>query len=254
MLLQERKIELKSAREIGLMRRSGRMVAEILQALRDEIRPGVTTRDLDALAERLTLKGGARPAFKNYRGYRHTICASVNDQVVHGVPGKKPLAEGDIVGIDFGVVIDGFYGDSAVTIPVGAIEDSTQALLKAGAEALRLGIEKAAPGNRLNDIGAAIQTYAESQGYSVVREMVGHGIGRALHEEPQVPNYGRPDTGLRLKAGMVLAIEPMINAGEKEIETLDDEWTVVTRDGSLSAHFEHTVAITENGPEILTKV
>lgn len=252
MLLQERKIELKSDREIGIMRRSGQVVAGILQALRKEARPGITTLELDAMAERLTLKAQAKPAFKNYRGYRHSICASVNEQVVHGVPNKRPLKEGDIIGIDFGVILEGFYGDSAVTIPVGRISEEAKALLKVGAEALRRGIEKATPAHRLNDIGAAVQQYAESHGYSVVREMVGHGIGRALHEEPQVPNYGKADTGLRLKAGMVLAIEPMINAGAKEIRTLDDEWTVVTRDGSLSVHFEHTIAITEKGPEILT--
>ena len=254
MLLQEKKIELKSEREIGIMRRSGQIVARILQALRKEVHPGITTLDLDAIAEQLTLKAEAIPAFKNYRGYRHSICASVNEQVVHGIPNKRALKEGDIIGIDFGVILEGFYGDSAVTIPVGRISEEAVTLLEVGAEALSRGIAKATPAHRLRDIGAAVQQYAESHGYSVVREMVGHGIGRVLHEEPQVPNYGKAGTGIRLKAGMVLAIEPMINMGAQAIRTLDDKWTVVTRDGSLSAHFEHTVAITENGPEILTRL
>ncbi|MDP3938010.1 MAG: type I methionyl aminopeptidase [Deltaproteobacteria bacterium] len=254
MLLQERKIELKSPREIEIMRRAGHLVGEILQQVAAEARPGMSTLDLDALAERLTLKAGAKPAFKNYRGYRHTICASVNDQVVHGVPSRAALQAGDIIGIDFGVILEGFYGDSAITLPVGEISDEARRLLEAGKEALERGIAQAAPDKRLGDIGAAVQTFVEDLGYSVVREMVGHGIGRALHEEPQVPNYGRPDTGARLRPGMVLAIEPMINVGGSEIETLDDGWTVVTEDGSLSAHFEHTVAITEHGPEVLTRL
>lgn len=253
MLLQERKIEQKSAREIDIMRRAGRLVAEILDQVAEAVRPGVTTLDLDALAERLTLKAGAKPAFKGYRGYKHTICASVNNQVVHGIPSRSPLEAGDIIGIDFGVILDGFYGDSARTLPVGQITEEARRLLETGKEALARGIAQAAPGKRLGDIGAAVQGFVEARGYSVVREMVGHGIGRALHEEPQVPNYGRPNTGARLRPGMVIAIEPMINIGGKEIETLDDGWTVVTEDGSLSAHFEHTVAVTDEGPEILTK-
>ncbi len=254
MLLQERKIELKSPREVEIMRRAGRLVGEILQQVAAAARPGTSTLDLDALAERLTLKAGAKPAFKNYRGYRHTICASVNNQVVHGVPSRRALGAGDIIGIDFGVILEGFYGDSAITVPVGEISEDARRLLEAGKEALERGIAQAAPDKRLGDIGAAVQNFVEDLGYSVVREMVGHGIGRALHEEPQVPNYGRPDTGARLRPGMVLAIEPMINVGGREIETLDDGWTVVTEDGSLSAHFEHTVAITEHGPEVLTRL
>ncbi len=247
-------IVLKSEREIEMMRHAGRIVAKILQRLREETKPGITTLDLDALAERLTRKAGAVPAFKGYRGYRHALCASVNEQVVHGVPTKRPLREGDIVGLDFGVIVDGFYGDAAVTVPVGKVSEEARKLLEATAEALSRGIAKATPAYRLHDIGAAIQAYAESRGYSVVREYVGHGIGRELHEPPQIPNYGDPDTGVRLRPGMVLAIEPMINAGSKEVETLEDGWTVVTKDRSFSAHFEHTVAIMGKGTEVLTAV
>ncbi len=245
-------IIVKSKREIEAMRRAGRLVAEIHQQLRQVVRPGITTLEMDVLAERLTLKAGATPAFKGYRGYGYTVCASVNDQVVHGVPNRKPLEKGDIVSVDFGLLLEGFYADAAFTLPVGEVTKETEALLEAGAEALSCGIAKASPENRLHDIGAAIQRHAEGCGYSVVREYVGHGIGRALHEEPQVPNFGEENTGVRLRAGMVLAIEPMINQGGKEVRTLEDGWTVVTQDRSLSVHFEHTVAITENGPEILT--
>lgn len=245
-------IIVKSKREIEAMRRAGRLVAEIHQRLRDAVKPGITTFEMDELAERLTLEAGATPAFKGYRGYGYTVCASVNDQVVHGVPNRRPLERGDIVSLDFGLLLEGFYGDAAFTLPVGRVTRETGALLEAGEEALRCGIAKATPENRLYDIGAAIQRHAEGCGYSVVREYVGHGIGRALHEEPQVPNFGEENTGVRLRAGMVLAIEPMINQGGKEVRTLEDGWTVVTQDRSLSVHFEHTVAITENGPEILT--
>jgi methionyl aminopeptidase len=245
-------IVVKSKREVEIMREAGRLVAEIHHRLREEVKPGISTLELDTLAERLTLKAGATPAFKGYRGYGFTVCASVNDQVVHGVPDRRPLETGDIVALDFGVLLDGFYGDAAVTLPVGEVSEETERLLLAGAEALRCGIAKTTSENRLNDIGAAVQRHAEGSGYSVVREYVGHGIGKALHEEPQVPNYGEENTGVRLRVGMVLAIEPMINEGEKEVQTLEDGWTVVTLDGSLSVHFEHTVAITENGPEILT--
>jgi methionyl aminopeptidase len=247
-------IVLKSEREIEIMRRAGRIVARILQRLREEMKPGITTLELDGLAERLTRKAGALPAFKGYRGYQYALCASVNEQVVHGVPTKRPLCEGDIVGLDFGVIIDGFYGDAAITVPVGKVAEETKKLLDATVEALARGIAKATPAYRLHDIGAAIQAYTESRGYSVVREYVGHGIGRELHEPPQIPNYGDPDTGVRLRPGMVLAIEPMINAGAKEVETLEDGWTVVTKDRSLSAHFEHTVAIMGKGTEVLTAV
>jgi methionyl aminopeptidase len=245
-------IIVKSEREIEAMRRAGRLVAEIHRQLREAVRPGITTFEMDDLAERLTLEAGATPAFKGYRGYGYTVCASVNDQVVHGVPNRRPLERGDIVSLDFGLLLEGFYGDAAFTLPVGKVTRETGALLEAGEEALRRGIAKATPKNRLYDIGAAIQRHAEGCGYSVVREYVGHGIGRALHEEPQVPNFGEENTGVRLRAGMVLAIEPMINQGGKEVRTLEDGWTVVTQDRSLSVHFEHTVAITENGPEILT--
>ena len=245
-------IVLKSPREIGIMRRAGRIVAEILDRMRDEAKPGITTLALDTLAEKLTRKAGALPAFKGYREYRHTLCTSVNEQVVHGIPGRRQLREGDIVGIDFGVIVEGFYGDAAVTIPVGRIGDDARRLIETTEEALRLGIASATARHRLHDIGASVQAFAEAHGYSVVREYVGHGIGRELHEAPQVPNFGDPGTGLRLRPGMTLAIEPMINAGGREVETLEDGWTVVTRDRSLSAHFEHTIAISENGTEILT--
>jgi methionyl aminopeptidase len=245
-------IVLKSPREIGIMRRAGRIVAEILEQLRQEAKPGVTTLDLDAMAERLTRGAGALPAFQGYRGYRHALCTSVNEQVVHGIPGRRVLKEGDIVGIDFGVIVEGFYGDAAVTVPVGRASEAARRLIEATEEALRLGIENATAEHRLHDIGAAVQGFAEARGYSVVREYVGHGIGRELHEAPQVPNFGDPGTGIRLRPGMTLAIEPMINAGARDVETLEDGWTVVTRDRSLSAHFEHTIAITDSGTEILT--
>ena len=245
-------IVLKSRREIEIMRRAGRIVAEILDRLRDETKPGVTTLNLDGLAERLTRKAGALPAFQGYRGYRHTLCTSVNEQVVHGIPGRRHLKEGDILGIDFGVIIEGFCGDAAVTVPVGRVSEEARRLLETTEEALRLGIAIATTEHRLHDIGAAVQAHAEARGYSVVREYVGHGIGRELHEAPQVPNFGEPGTGIRLRPGMTLAIEPMINAGGKDVETLEDGWTVVTRDRSLSAHFEHTIAVTESGTEILT--
>jgi methionyl aminopeptidase len=245
-------IVLKSPREIGIMRRAGRIVAEILERLREETKPGVTTLALDALAERLTRKAGALPAFKGYRDYRHTLCTSVNEQVVHGIPGRRSLRDGDIIGIDFGVIVEGYFGDAAITVPVGDVSEDALRLIETTEESLRAAIANATAGHRLHDIGAAVQALAESRGYSVVREYVGHGIGRELHEAPQVPNFGDPGTGIRLRPGMTLAIEPMINAGARDVETLEDGWTVVTRDRSLSAHFEHTIAITENGTEILT--
>lgn len=236
------------------MRVAGEMVAEILELLRERIRPGVTTRELDSLAEAECLKRKARPAFKGYGGFPFTVCASPNDQVVHGFPNEIPLTEGEILSIDFGVVYRGFYGDAAMTIPVGSIDDDKAKLLRITKRSLELGIEAAVIGGRLSDISSAVQTCVEKEGYSVVREFVGHGIGRELHEAPQIPNFGPPGQGPRLKAGMVLAIEPMINMGRPEVKILEDGWTAVTVDGRPSAHFEHTVAVTEDGPEILTRI
>ncbi len=230
------------------------MVAEVLQQLRERIKPGVTTLELDRLAEDQCKKWKARPAFKGYGGFPFTICASPNDRVVHGFPNQQPLQEGDILSIDFGLIIDGFYGDSAVTIPVGEIDATTQRLLDVTKESLDLGIAAAQLGGRLSDISHAVQTRVEQDHFSVVREFVGHGIGRQLHEDPQIPNYGPPARGPQLKAGMTLAIEPMVNIGLPAVKVLEDGWTAVTIDGRRSAHFEHTVAITENGPEILTRL
>jgi methionyl aminopeptidase len=227
-------------------------VAEVLQDLIREVRPGVSTLELDAIAERGIRARGAIPAFKGYRGFPNTLCVSVNEQVVHGIPSKRRVKEGEIVGLDLGAKWDGYYGDAAVTVPVGHIAPTAQSLLITAKEALHVGINEVRPGKHLSDISHAIQSYAEAHGYSVVRAFVGHGIGTALHEEPQVPNFGPPGRGPRLKVGMVLAIEPMVNVGDADVEILDDGWTVVTADGQLSAHFEHTVAITEEGPEILT--
>jgi methionyl aminopeptidase len=246
-------VELKSANEIATMREAGRVVANVLAALREEARPGASTADLDELAAELTRKAGAKPSFKGYRGYPATLCASINQEVVHGIPSRKrKLREGDIIGLDFGVVLDGFHGDSAITVPVGRVGEEAGRLLETTRRCLELAIEEARVGKRLHDIGAAVQGHAEANGFSVVRDFVGHGIGRRLHEDPQVPNYGPAGEGIRLRAGMVLAIEPMVNAGTWEVEVLDDDWTAVTADGKLSAHFEHTVAVTEEGPLILT--
>ncbi len=247
-------IVLKSKSELEKMRRAGRMVAEVLQLMRERIKPGVTTLELNRIAEDRCKKWKARPAFKGYGGFPFTICASPNDSVVHGFPNQQPLVEGDILSIDFGLIIDGFYGDSAVTIPVGKIDATTQRLLDVTKESLELGIAAAQPGGRLSDISHAVQTRVEQDHFSVVREFVGHGIGRQLHEDPQIPNYGPPARGPQLKAGMTLAIEPMVNIGLPAVKVLDDGWTAVTIDGRRSAHFEHTVAITENGPEILTRL
>lgn len=237
------------------MRRAGGIVAQILEEMVQMVKPGVTTGDLDRFAELRTLELGAKPAFKGYHGFPATVCISVNDEVVHGIPSpKRILKEGDIVGLDFGVVCDGWYGDSARTVPVGKVSPAAEKLMEVTRESLMRGIQQCREGNRVFDIGHAVQNFVEGFGYSVVREFVGHGIGRSLHEEPQVPNYGPKGKGLLLKAGMVLAIEPMINAGSHEVKVLSDGWTAVTIDRSLSAHFEHTVAITSNGPVILTAV
>lgn len=251
-------ISLKSAREIEIMRRANVIVAEVLQALKEKVAPGVTTLELDAVAEELTLKKKAIPAFKGYsvagRIYPRCLCASVNEEIVHGIPSNRPLREGDIIGLDYGVIYEGFYGDSAITVGVGQVNEAAQRLMQVTEESLRRGIAELYDGKRLGDLGAAVQQVAESAGYSVVRAFVGHGIGKKLHEEPPVPNYGEPDRGLRLKEGMVLAIEPMVNAGGYEVEIKEDGWTAVTKDGSLAAHFEHSVAITKTGPYILSQL
>lgn len=246
-------IILKSQREIERIREACLIVAEILSRIKEHIQPGVTTHDLDVLSEELSRKHSVKPAFKGYHGYPYALCTSVNEEVVHGMPSKRRrLVQGDIVSIDFGVIKDGYYGDAALTAPVGVISDEALKLCKVTEESLYEGIRQSIPGNHLSDISHAIQSYVESFGYSVVREFVGHGIGRSLHESPQIPNYGQPGKGIRLKAGMVFAIEPMINLGKPEVEILRDRWTAVTKDRSLSAHFEHTIAITENGPKILS--
>jgi len=243
---------LKSPSEIEKIRHSNLMVAEILEILREEAKPGIDTLTLDKLSEKLALARNAEPGFKGYRGYPYSLCTSVNQRVVHGFPSRRLLKEGDILSMDFGILYNDYYGDAAITVPVGKVSDAALRLMKTTKEALFLGIEKAVSGNRLSDISHAIQSHAESGGYSVVRKFVGHGIGKALHEDPQIPNYGKPGMGIRLKPGMVLAIEPMVNAGGHEVTTLEDGWTAVTKDGSLSAHFEHTIAVTENGPVILS--
>lgn len=243
---------LKSPSEIEKIRQSNVMVAEILEILRQKVEPGIDTLTLDKISEKLALARNAKPGFKGYRGYPYSLCTSVNQQVVHGFPSRRPLKEGDILSMDFGIFYNDYYGDAAITVPVGKVSDVALRLMKTTKEALFLGIEQAVPGKRLSDISHAIQSHAEAAGFSVVRKFVGHGIGKALHEDPQIPNYGKPGLGIRLKPGMVLAIEPMVNAGSYEVKTLEDGWTAVTEDGSLSAHFEHTVAITADGPVILS--
>ena len=247
-------IILKSRPEIEKMRKSNAIVAAILEELRKKIRPGIKTIELDRLSEDLALKKGARPAFKGYRGYPYSLCTSVNSEVVHGMPSERELKEGDIISLDFGILNDGYYGDAAVTVPVGDITPVAKRLLKITEEALYRGITEVKAGNRIGDISAAIQGHVEAAGYSVVRDLVGHGIGKSLHEDPQVPNYGSGGRGIELKPGMVFAIEPMVNEGAYRVEILRDGWTVVTADGKLSAHFEHSVAITENGPVILSRI
>jgi len=247
------RVELKSADEIARIRDAALVVHDVLHEVIAAVAPGVCTAELDRIADRATRARGAVPAFKGYHGYPAVICISVNDEVVHGIPSERRLlAEGDVVGLDFGVVHRGFYGDSAYTVPVGRIGPDAARLLETTREGLARGIAAARPGARLGDIGHAVQAYVEARGYSVVHDFVGHGIGRRLHEPPRVPNFGAPGTGMRLRAGMVLAIEPMVNAGRPDVRVLEDGWTAVTLDGRLSAHFEHTVAITEDGPEILS--
>ncbi len=243
---------IKSPREIEQLKRSNAMVAEVFEKLRGMIAPGITTRELDQVAEEFILLKGARPAFKGYRGFPATLCISINDEVVHGIPGQRRLKEGDIVSLDVGVNYIGYFGDAAITLPVGEVDPEAKRLLEVTKKALYIGIEKAKAGNRLFDISYAIQSWVESHGFSVVRDFVGHGIGRELHEEPQIPNFGAPHQGPRLEKGMVFALEPMVNEGTHEVRVLSDGWTVVTADGKRSAHFEHTIAITDDGAEILS--
>ncbi len=241
-------IILKTQDEIAVMAQASRVVAEVLAVLKKAVRPGITTDELDRLAEEEIRSRGARPAFKGYRSYPKTLCTSVNEQVVHGIPSRRVLKEGDIIGLDLGAIVDGFYGDSAVTVLVGQTNERITHLVRVTEEAMYLGIKQAVVGHRLSEISHVIQQHVESAGFSVVTEFVGHGIGRQLHEEPQVPNYGKPGQGPRLQAGMVLAIEPMVNMGKAAVKVLEDRWTAVTVDGSLSAHFEHTIAIQLSGP------
>ena len=243
----------RSQAEIARMRVANQLVADVLAELEADVAPGVTTADLDRLAERLVKDAGAEPAFKGYRGYPATLCASVNEEVVHGIPSKsRTLRDGDIVSLDIGVKVSGFYGDAAVTVPVGNVSDETTTLLRVTNESLERAIAQVRVGGRLSDIGHAVQEWVEAHGFSIVREFVGHGIGERLHEDPQIPNYGPPGRGPKLAEGMVLAIEPMVAMGRPETRVLGDGWTAVTRDGSLAAHFEHTVAVTADGPLVLT--
>ena len=243
---------LKTPDQIAKMREAGNVVAAMLAATQAAVRPGVTTLELDRIAADVLRRAGARSSFLGYYGYPNTICTSVNDQIVHGIPGKRKLKEGDLVGIDAGAIVDGWHADAAITVPVGEVSPEAQKLIAVTQEALRRGIAAARVGNRLGDIGAAVQQYVEAQGFSVVRNYVGHGIGRAMHEEPQVPNYGIADRGKDIKDGLCIAIEPMVNVGGIATKILEDQWTVVTGDGSLSAHFEHTLACLSGGPVVLT--
>jgi methionyl aminopeptidase len=245
-------VTLKSPREIDLMRRSGKITSRVLTELMKAVRPGVATGELDRMAEERIRQAGGIPTFKGYNGFTGSICASVNDEVVHGIPGSRVLRDGDLLSIDIGTTLQGYVSDCAVTVAVGNISREAQRLLSVTRECLTIGIGQMQPGKRLGDIGAAVQGHAERNGYGVVRELVGHGVGRSMHEEPQVPNYGEPGTGMDLRAGLVLAIEPMITEGGPKIRILNDGWTVVTADGKLAAHFEHTIAVTEHGPKILT--
>ena len=252
-------ITLKTPDEIEIMRAANVIVAEVLSELRRRVQPGVTTADLDRIAEDMTRQRGATPAFKGYapagRVFPRSVCTSINDEVVHGIPSeRRVLHEGDLIGLDFGVCYEGFYGDAAVTVAVGQADPEAERLMQVTEEALWAGIEQVRPGKRLGDVSAAIQERVERDGFSVVREFVGHGIGRRLHEEPQVPNFGKRDRGVRLREGMVLAIEPMVNAGAPEVRVKEDGWTAVTIDGRRSAHFEHSVAVTEHGPYVLSQL
>ncbi|MFG6120649.1 MULTISPECIES: type I methionyl aminopeptidase [Thalassobacillus] len=243
----------KTPREIEIMREAGRIVALTHRELKKHIQPGITTGELDNIAEQFISSMDAIPSFKGYNGFRGSICASVNEELVHGIPGDRKLNEGDIISIDIGAKYKGYHGDSAWTYPVGEIDEKTEDLLKVTETSLFKGLDEAKPGVRLSNISHAIQSYVEPLGYSIVREYVGHGVGQELHEDPQIPHYGPPNKGPRLKPGMVLAVEPMVNAGKRYVKTLADNWTVVTQDGKMCAHFEHTIVITEEGYEILTK-
>jgi len=247
-------IVLKSEDEIKRMSESCRIVAEVLEGIKKNISPGISTKEIDEFAESYIISKGARPAFKGYRGYPASVCTSVNEQVVHGIPSVEKLRDGDIISFDIGVFYKGFYGDAAVTFPVGSVSGQAMKLIQVTERSLGAGLEKAVAGNRLSDISSAVQGCVEAEGFSIVRSFVGHGIGRELHEEPQIPNFGKPGEGPELRPGMTLAVEPMVNAGGWEVIILNDGWTAVTKDRSLSAHFEHTVAITKNGLNILTKL
>ena len=244
----------KSRRELDKMRASGRLVGLVLQKLREMVKPGVTTIEIDREAERMIRDAGALPTFKGYNGFPYSICASVNEQIVHGFPSKYVLQEGDIFSIDCGVTLEGYVGDTATTVPVGVVDDEKLRLIRTTEECLERAIQQCRPGNHLGDIGWAVQEHAEANGYSVVRDYVGHGIGRRMHEDPQIPNYGRPGVGQKIKSGYVFAVEPMVNQGSYFTKVLSDGWTVVTVDGKPSAHAEHTIAITDEGPEVLTLV
>jgi methionyl aminopeptidase len=245
-------ITIKSAQELETMRGAGAIVASVINLLKRSIEPGISTKELDNIAYKEITQHGAKPTFKGYRGFPASICTSINEEIVHGIPGKRVLKEGDVIKVDVGATLDGLIGDAAVSVSVGQVGEDVTELLRATRQSLMDGIDAAQPGNRIGDIGAAVQAYGEARGYGVVREFVGHGVGRFLHEEPQVPNYGQPGKGALLRPGMCIAIEPMLNMGTWQTRVLDDQWTVVTADGELSAHFEHTIAITEDGPEIFT--
>lgn len=245
-------IVLKSEKEIVSIRKSSRIVAQVLADLRNMVEPGITTKDLDAFAEKKAREMGAIPAFKGYRGYPASLCTSINEEIIHGIPSSRKLQEGDILGLDFGVVYDGYYGDAAVTYPIGTVNLEANRLIEAAEKAFFKGFEKIQEGYRISDISHAIQNSVEAQGFSVIRAYVGHGIGTSLHEEPQIPNFGPPGQGPKIKRGLVLAIEPMIAAGDWNVEIKDDNWTAITKDRSLSAHYEHTVVFTQRGAEILS--
>lgn len=247
-------IILKSSNEIETMKKAGKIVAEVHEKLREAIQPGITTGELDRIAEEYIKKSGSKPAFKGYNGFPASICTSINEEVVHGIPGSRTLLEGDIISIDIGAIVDGYYGDAAKTHSVGETTQEEQKLIQVTKQSFYEGIKFAKEGYRLSDISNAIQNYVESNGFSVVRDYVGHGIGQNMHEDPQIPNFGKPGKGPRLRAGMILAIEPMVNIGSYHVKTLEDNWTVVTIDGKASAHYENTIAITKDGPEILTKL